>query len=70
MKQTRLAIIETFRVQGFREMEKLVVEVVAKLVEHGPQETAKRDDFLVFCCTHPDLESGDLAVFLGQIQAM
>ena len=54
MEKTRFPFIEAFGVEGVREPVKLIVQVVAELMEQRAQEGLERDDAPVFCCAHPE----------------
>jgi hypothetical protein len=44
MHQARFSLVKTLRVEGFRESEGLVAQMVAELMHQGPQESTKGDE--------------------------
>jgi len=53
MEQVGFALVEALGVEGFFEVEELVIEVVAEFVEKSPEEGSKGDDPTVFRRPHP-----------------
>jgi len=49
--QTGLTLVEPLGVKGFRESEKLVVQMVAELMHQGPQESSEGDEPILQPCT-------------------
>src|SRR5688500_14777916 len=57
-EEARLALVEAVGMEGLLELQQLVVEVVADLVEEGTQEGAEGDDLLALRRAHPERDRG------------
>src|SRR6185436_7862696 len=70
LEQARFALEESLGVKRVLELEQLVIQVMAELVEQRPQERPKRDHAPVMRGPHPHRDDGWRA-FLGRfVQAV
>ncbi len=70
MKKAGLALVKSFRVKRFGEIIKLVIQVMADLVQQRPQKGPESHDLAPLRSAHPDRDNGRGASLRRHVQSL
>jgi len=69
-QQARFALVKALAVEGVGQVEELIVEVMADLVEEGAEKGLDGDDVVALRGSHPDRDAIEPAVVAGHVDAV
>jgi hypothetical protein len=70
MDEAGLSLVEALGVEGLREIEKLIVQVVAEFMDQGPEEGPEGDYLTALSRAHPNGDPGGSVALRGVVKTV